>query len=528
MVRLSHLLSSYANHIVYGSLYSGLAAWCTKIIVISQRSRKTTHGGSLFTEIAGIIGGTVSVCCLYYELLFAWRRRNLPFGDSGLPLIGHVLQLFVDPMDVLMLPRMKKYGSMFTMNFFMTPTVVAGDEESASWLVSLERKGLSVPPPTPILVKVLGESNVLLQSGAVHKRLRRIMDPLFTPKAIRQYTSIIDTTVKTELEKWSNTDEYYKSSHFSHLTLRVFFVCSLGFCDEKLFHEMSPLFEAWINGLFTLSTYEIPGTIISKSMRSKRRLYEIFIQMIQEYKGGSDANLSIDRNKSLLAQLCNATDEESGAKLPDEQLVENLLLIVFAGHDTTKASLSTIIHLLEQNPSVLSALREEVSLLSDPFDFDELKSAPILNAVLAESWRLHPVVVQHLGQLTKSVEFKGYRFPKGTVMSLPLFVRDGTYVNPREFRIERWLPKDHPMYDPAWIPRNNDPINYNSSSALFRTFNLGPHSCLGAQFARLETRIIVARLVSQFEFKTRKSKLIAFPLRRIDCEFKLTPRFRLD
>ena len=127
---------------------------------------------------------------------------------------------------------------------------------------------------------------------------------------------------------------------------------------------------------------------------------------------------------------------------------------------------------------------------------------------------------------TEKLEYKGYIIPKDTFVSVDhhrhAMQNDDLYPNASEFQFERWLPKDHPLYDQN--KANTEDIDYNTMSSKFRTFNLGPHMCLGAHFAKLEVRIVLTRLFQKYRLEIANKRLITFPTKQHLNDFKLTKR----
>ena len=173
-----------------------------------------------------------------------------------------------------------------------------------------------------------------------------------------------------------------------------------------------------------------------------------------------------------------------------------------------------------------SKLIDEVCSFQEPLDPDELKSAPILNAFLAETWRLAPPLDAHNIKATRNVHHpEGWTITKGTNVSIELqywsMDDPDQYPNPTEFRIERWIPEGHPLYDPKYFRKG---VDYNVMNVKYRSFHAGAHMCLGGHFAKLEARIVFTRLLQKYDIQLKNESLKNFPLRQYSNEFKLTPR----
>ena len=115
---------------------------------------------------------------------------------------------------------------------------------------------------------------------------------------------------------------------------------------------------------------------------------------VEEFKAQNPPESEASQ-KSVLGRLVYSVDDD-GNPPTEAQLIDNIRFILFAGFDTTKSSFGAISLYLSEHPKVYELLVEEVQTFADPLDFDELKAAPILNAVLAETWRLNAPLNSHV------------------------------------------------------------------------------------------------------------------------------------
>ena len=178
-----------------------------------------------------------------------------------------------------------------------------------------------------------------------------------------------------------------------------------------------------------------------------------------------------------------------------------------------------MIHHISKNPEIEKALIEEIASFKLPLDFDELKNAPVLNAVMYESWRIDPPITTVFRKSTRNLEYKGYTFPEGTTFhtQLALAANDETVFRDaqNEFKIQRFLPEDHHLADPHWF------IN---TQGAFSIFDGGGHVCLGKSFAQLELRVLLANMYAKYKVGVRNDRQIYFPIYGWSVDFKLTKK----
>jgi cytochrome P450 len=164
----------------------------------------------------------------------------------------------------------------------------------------------------------------------------------------------------------------------------------------------------------------------------------------------------------------------------DEEMRNELLTLLVAGHETTATSLSWAVERLCRHPAKLDRLREEVDAGSEEY----------LTATIQETLRLRPVISIVLRRLTEPVEIGGYELPAGVSVAPSIYLMHRNpeiYPNPQAFEPERFL--DNPPGTYTWIP-----------------FGGGVRRCLGAAFAQFEMAVVLRELVSRHEIRPAKLK----------------------
>jgi cytochrome P450 len=447
----------------------------------------------------------------------------MPPGDSGLPLFGHLLYMLIEGPQAFKLKRFQKYGPVFTQNLLMSPSIVVTREEDARFWLTQERKGNLTPQLLPHFKNLLGEETIIMQASKNHRRLRRIFEPSFSPSAVQGYAETVDATTKSELKKWDARGDFCSSRDWAKLAMRLFFVCAFGEVNEDLLVTLDKQFSIWLEGFGAFIPFALPGTRLYSAHVAKKELMKILLRMINDFKAKNPAG-SHGAENNMMGRLCYGVDDE-GKTLNDNQLVTNIQFVLFAGHDTTKGSFCAFAYFLTEHPKIRNMLIDEVKTFSEPLDVDQLKAAPVLNAFMAETWRIVAPLDSHNLSAAKDFEFKGYKIKQGTGVSIDIQaynVQDGgTYKDPMEFRIERWLPQDHPLHNPKYFQEG---VDYNIMSTKYRAFNMGSHTCLGAHFAKLEARIVLTRLLQNYDMEIRNNEMTYIPMMQYSNDFKLTKR----
>ena len=178
--------------------------------------------------------------------------------------------------------------------------------------------------------------------------------------------------------------------------------------------------------------------------------------------------------------LMLATDED-GSMMTDQEIRDELLTLMLAGHETTALSLTWAIATLLRNPDVLAKLQAELNeVVGDrPVVMEDLRKLKYLDAVVKESMRINllfPIIIR---KAIEPIEFKGYELPVGTGMAASTVLthqREDLYPDPHSFKPERWF--GEPIHQFGWYP-----------------FGGAPRRCLGMDFAWFEMNLILASII---------------------------------
>jgi len=176
----------------------------------------------------------------------------------------------------------------------------------------------------------------------------------------------------------------------------------------------------------------------------------------------------------VLSVLLQASDEDGNA-MTDEELRDELVTLLLAGHETTATSISWAFDLLLHHPDKLARLREEIAAGQDEY----------LDAVIKETLRIRPVVPGVVRKLTAPLELRGYEIPAGTRVAPNIYLthmNPAVYPEPRRFLPERFLGNGADTY--SWIP-----------------FGGGIRRCLGASFALYEMKIVIPAILNRVEIE---------------------------
>jgi retinoid hydroxylase len=404
---------------------------------------------------------------------------SLPPGEKGLPLIGETISFLTDPN--FNQKRIAKYGKVYTTSVFGRPTVMMIGSEANTFLFRNENKYVvsTWPKSTKVL---LGQASLAVNNGSFHTSRRKLLYEAFQPRALASYIPTMEQITNEYLQKWENMGTLTWYPELRNYTFDIasnLFIGTDGGSQTPVGHY----FEAWCAGLFTIPI-SLPWTKFGKALKARQKLLEnleqIIIKRQQAENPGEDA----------LGLLIKAEDEE-GNSLSLEELKDQVLLLLFAGHETLTSAIASFCLLTAQHPEVLQRLREEqdsLNITGTP-TLEDLKKMTYLEQVIKEVMRIIPPVGGGFREAVETFEFGGYRIPKGCVVQ---------YQIAQTHKDEQLYPESD-RFNPERFAPNQSADKQTSFGYI--PFGGGLRECLGKEFARLEMRLFASRLLQNYQWE---------------------------
>lgn len=342
----------------------------------------------------------------------------------------------------------------------------------------------------PIVLKrsfkdVSGE-NLFTSDGDFWKRQRKLMQPAFHAKSIGAYADTMVDYALAEIENWSDNADIDVDSAMTTVTMNVI---TKTMFDTEVGDETRAVGESFTRLLQLVNKrfgriFDWPQWLPTSENREIHRLVDQLRAMIQGFI--DDRRTSGDDKGDLLSMLLNAQDDD-GSSMSDEQIINEMLTIFGAGHETTAYTLTFAWHALAKNAAVLEKLHQEVDtvLQGRRATLADLPNLPYTERVIKETLRLYPAAWAFTRRVAETVEIGGYTLPQGTVAMLAPWTvgRDARwYPHPQEFNPDRFTAENE-----ANIPRY-----------AFIPFGGGPRVCIGHQFAMMEARLILATIAQHY------------------------------
>jgi cytochrome P450 len=322
---------------------------------------------------------------------------------------------------------------------------------------------------------ILGPNSVLTSVGARHMRQRKLLLPPFHGEAVARYVEMITEAAEREVDRWEVGRPFALAPRMQAVTLDVimggvFGIGSApvrGTAEHRLRETIRRLSAASTNPLYQLLELRNAGRTEARGLLKAllglidRHLYAV----IRERRAGGGAG-----RHDILSLLLEATDED-GQRLTDEELRDELLTLVLAGHETTANSLAWTFERLLRAPAAYDRLRELVRS-GDP------AADAYVEATINEGMRIRPVIPMIVRMVKRPWQLGEYVLPARTPVAVNIVAlhhRADVYPDPFSFRPERFL--EHKPGTYTWIP-----------------FGGGIRRCLGATLAMAEQRVVLAAI----------------------------------
>jgi cytochrome P450 len=400
-------------------------------------------------------------------------RRDLPAGPRWPSLLQSIA---IVRFRHRFQPAMhRRYGDVFTVRvmpagsalvIFTRPDhikeIFAGDPE-----VFHAGKGNAILGP------IMGEHSLLLQDSTEHKRARKLLMPAFNGAALRGYQEVVSRLAREEVARWTPEMPFRSLERMNALTLEVILRVVFGVTDEGRLAALRPL----VNKTVDVSPAVLLGwgyPFLQRfgpwkaTVANQRSLDEVMYAEIGARRAASDLSERTDVLSRLLT-----VHEDGEAPLRDEELRDQLVTLLLAGHETTATALSWTLYELGRDRTLLDRARAAARSGDDHY----------LEAVLKESMRLHPVIPMVVRHLMAPATIGGIDLPRGANVAASILIshaREDNHHDPASFVPERFLEGE--VAANTWIP-----------------FGGGVRRCIGAGFSLMEGVAVLREVLGRYE-----------------------------
>jgi cytochrome P450 len=399
----------------------------------------------------------------------------------------------VRPLDLLDACA-RRYGDCFTLRWpGFPPVVVLSDPEAVKDVFAASGDIVFAGPPNAALKPVTGEHSLLILDGPRHLRQRRLMMPSFHGERMLAYGDLIQDAAARTVAEWPQGRVFPLHAQMHRIALEVILRAVLGVTEQEqaggLHDKLKRMLE--VSGspallVFMKSDGGMRAEWLLRRMGKFSPLVELrgLLEEIDEilYAEFRRRRASGGEREDILSLLMLARDE-SGAQMTDAELRDEMMTLIFAGHETSATALCWAVYRLLANPDALARVKAEIAAAAGdgPLAAKDVPRLEYLDAVIKESMRMNPVVPVVGRVLQQPMRVGRYKLPAG-VMVLPCVYlthrRPDLWPDPEQFKPERFLSRKAGLHE-------------------FFPFGGGMRRCIGMAFALYEMKVVLAEVITR-------------------------------
>lgn len=413
-------------------------------------------------------------------------------GESGLPVLGHTLEFLWRTKPLL--DRMReRHGPNFRMRVLSNHLLVIGaPDDVREILLDRDRNFSSERGWHPSIGKLFARG-LMLRDFDDHRVHRRIMQTAFRSEAMRGYVETMQPQIGATIARWPRELRLYPA--LKQLTLDLAARIFLGLPLDRESAGVNRAFMAAVAASLAIVRREVPGLAFSRGMRGRRELERFFTELVRRRRDrpGSD----------LLSELCRSRSDE-GERFSDAEIVDHMIFLMMAAHDTTTSSLASVVHALVAQPEWQARVREDIAEHDAPISWDDRTALPLLDRCFDEAIRLCPPVPFVARRSLRACRIGGFEVPANTQVAPSSLVTHRLpeyWSEPERFDPDRFLPER---------------AEHSAHSHLYYPFGGGPHICIGLHFARIQVKTVLNELLRRHRVRaadpTRPSRFAAVPI----------------
>lgn len=399
--------------------------------------------------------------------IYRWLRNSVPFLEGCA----------------------KRYGETFTLRFPATPPIVIfSNPEAVKDIFTGDPEVLRAGEGNVVLEPLMGKNSLLLIDGARHRRERRLMTPPFRGDRMKAYGEVMREVTSRYIDGWPVGSSFPIHERTQAITLDIILRTVFGIEEGPLFSKIR---NSLVRGLSLGSNpmYLLP--ILQRNLgpltawREIARLMEESDKILYAEFARRRAEGRTDRT-DVLSMLLEARYDD-GQPMADEELRDQMVTLLVAGHETTATALAWIVHRMLAHPRVYARLREEIREVGGggPIGADQAGKLEYLDATIKETLRLNPIIPFVARVVREPVKIGGWEIPAGVVVSPCIYLthrRPDVWPEPLKFDPERFL-------------------GLRPNPYTYFPFGGGTRLCLGASFATYEMKIVMAEVLRRTKLR---------------------------
>jgi cytochrome P450 family 135 len=392
----------------------------------------------------------------------------------------------------------REFGDMFTIRLGQVgPVVMLAHPDLIKEVFTGDPEVFHAGEANVILRPSLGKHSVLLLDDAQHMRQRKLLLPPFHGERMQRYGELMREIAQRDIAGWPRGVPFRLHTHTQDVTMRIIVEAVFGTTEPARAERTRAALKEFLDWgtsprqIAYLSLMDVDQQ--ERNFFFKRARAKVDAVVYDEIAEARRRE-NLEEREDILSLLLQAKHED-GSPMSDEELRDELMTLLLAGHETTATSLAWAIERLVRHPDAMDRLITEAKEGGTEY----------AEAVCKETLRMRPVLPIVARLLKRDVELGGQLLPEGVIVAPNIYLvqhRADVYPDPRRFRPERFLEGQGGTY--SWIP-----------------FGGGIRRCIGASFALFEMRIVLQAIARSVELRAATPQ--AEPVGR--RSITLTPRY---
>ncbi|MFT6716121.1 MAG: cytochrome P450 [Saprospiraceae bacterium] len=418
------------------------------------------------------------------------NKKLPPIAGDKSPILNHLLKFKASPYEFIKKHR-DNLGGIFSFKLFNRIFYVLSDPEHIKHVLVSNSKNYSRKKSYEFLEEMLGKG-LLTTVGEEWKKRRRIAQPAFYKEQLKGIVQEMERSIKQCMNEWDSSTTVNKDLYHEMNEIALTVLCN-SIIKTDVVEKLPVIKQSLLDSLHYLSKkrfkafkflHRLPSKTKTVGQKGIKTLKEIVLKIIE------DRRESGSQQDDLLAMLMASTDEETSSSLTNEELLDEVMTIFIAGHDTTAVVLTWATYLIGTHPEVEQKIREEINqyMKGDEVDLNDLRNFTYTKMVVQEVLRLYPPVWTFGRKAINDDDINGFHVPANTSCTMPAILTHRSkehWEKPDEFYPEHFLPeatKKRTKY--AYFP-----------------FGGGQHLCIGEHFAMIEIQLAIIHILKKFNVK---------------------------
>lgn len=400
-------------------------------------------------------------------------------GDYGPPIVGRSFNTFADSLGSAR-RRDEQFGPVSWSGILRAKVVSVLGPDGIGEVLTNSDRAFANKEGWEYFIGPFFHRGVMLMDFEEHRHHRRIMQQAFKRERLVSYLDAMNPAIANGVSQWEPGPEFELYTRAKQLTLDIATEVFVGAKPGAEVDQLNKAFVDTVHGGQAIVRADMPGGKWHRGLESRRVLEDYFRAQLPAKRAGD--------GDDLFSVLCRA-ESEDGHRFSDDDVVNHMIFVLMAAHDTSTITLAMMGYYLAKHPEWQDRLRAESRALGKPaIGYDDLEALPAFDLVMKETLRMCAPVGMLAREAIEDTQIQGHYIPAGTRIMLGIYPtqrmepwwNDPDTFDPERFSDERREDASHKY---AWVP-----------------FGGNVHKCIGMHFGGMEVKAILHQLLQRSEW----------------------------